>query len=625
MPKIMSRDVHVVVSNESDLPLKNIEGDDQLVILWNSFSVPDSLDPTRTISLPQYIETNGDRLRERILSFINQIGSSEIDGRTVIEHLIIAPNFSYWWMTLFACKRWNDSSRLIDAVKLIAFEEVLLDKKISKISVSNNDFELKTIIKEWCQSNSFNFHDISAGSRHLGLRETKAKLIPPPIKAIIALVRAILNRRELGLRQHLVDTEVDTLFIDHFSRFNTKSAEHGEFVSGFWEPLLGHGKESRRTVFLHNFVRTSDTPRLSVASDLIRKLNSNSDNRQHQLLDSPIGLRTMIHVLAIYLRLFMARFRVRKVRDQFTPLDSDLNLWPLFKGEWRDSLSGSTAINHSILIADIERFSDVLPSCNRIIYLMENQPWEMAVLQIFMNRRQETLIGYPHSTIRFWDLRYWTAKHNSGLSPFAPQPTPHQVAANGPHARLSLESSGFRFQGIVDVEALSYLYLEHPDKLIIDDSRQRLLVLGDFFPTQNRALLELLGDVDAELLSRFQITFKAHPLCQVDGSWMSALKMKTDIRPLAEQLRDCDIVLSTNGTSASAEAYQFGARVITILNGNTPNFSPLRDTPGAHFVSSSKELEEALEIQIVSPSLGGDDYFWVDNSLARWRNLLSIE
>ncbi len=621
----MSRDIQVVVSIESDLPLKNFEGDDQLVILWNSFTVPYSLDPTRTISLPQYIETNGDRLKERILSFINQIGSSEIDGKTVIEHLTIAPNFSYWWMTLLACKRWNDSSRLIDAVKLIAFEEVLLDEKISKISINNGDRELKIIIKEWCQSNSLHFHDISAGSRLPGLRETKAKLIPLPIRAIIALVRTILIRRELGPRQPLVDTEVDTLFIDHFARFNRESAERGEFVSGFWDPLLEHGKESRPTVFLHNFVRTSDTPRLSVASDLIRKLNLNSDNRQHQLLDSPMGLRTVIQILAIYSRLLMARFRMRKVRDQFTPRDSDLNLWPLFRREWSDSLSGSTAMSHSILITDIERFSDVLPSCKHIIYLMENQPWEMAILQIFRNRRQETLIGYPHSTIRFWDLRYWTAKQNSGLSSFAPQPTPHEVAANGPHARLSLESSGFRFQRIVDVEALSYLYLEHPDKLIIDDSRQRVLVLGDFFPTQNLALLELLGEVDADLLSRFVITFKAHPLCRVDGSWMSTLKMKTDIRPLAEQLRDCDIVLSTNGTSASAEAYQFGARVITILNGNTPNFSPLRDTPGAHFVSSSKELEEALETQSVSPRLGGDDYFWVDNLLTRWRKLLSIE
>jgi len=621
----VSSKLHVVVANESDLPLENIVGEDVLVILWNSFSLPEGVDPTRTVSLPHYVETNCDRLRERFLSFVNQIGESKIDGKTVIEHLTIALNFSYWWMTLFACKRWNDSSRLIDAVKLIALEEVLLDKEINIISIYNSDSELKIVIEKWCQSNSLNFQDITIGTRHRSLRETIPGLIPRPIRAILALVRVILSRRGLNLSQPVVETDVDTLFIDHFSRFNIESAEHGEFVSGFWGPLLKHGKESRRTVFLHNFVRTSDTPQLSVASNLIRKLNVNPDKPQHLLLDSPLGLKAVINVLSIYLRLAKARLRIRRVGHQFTPLGSNLNLWPLFKREWLDSLSGSTSMGHSILIADIDLIADVIPSCKRIVYLMENQPWEMALLQIFMNRRQETLIGYPHSTIRFWDLRYWTAKQNLGLSTSAPQPTPHQVAANGPQARASLESSGFRFQRIVDVEALSYLYLERPDKLSMSDTKQRVLVLGDFFPEQNRALLQLLGEVDANLRSRFLMTFKAHPLCQINSSWLSVLNIKTDTRPLADQLRECDIVLSTNGTSASAEAYQFGVRVITILNGNTPNFSPLRDTPGAHFVASSKELEETLAAQRVFRSPGGDNYFWVSNSLTGWRDLLSIE
>jgi len=621
----VSSELHVVVANGSDLPLENIVGEDVLVILWNSFSLPEGLDPTRTVSLPHYVEINGDRLKERFLSFVNQIGESKIDDKTVIEHLTIAPNFSYWWMTLFACKRWNDSSRQIDAVKLIALEELLLDKKINKISISNSDSELKIIIKKWCQSNSVNFQDASIGTRHLGLRETIPRLIPRPIRAMIALVRVILNRRGLNLNRHLVETDMDTLLIDHFSRFGIESAERGEFVSGFWGPLLGLGKEPRRTVFLHNFVRTSDTPRLSVASDLISKLNANPNRGRHLLLDSPLGLKAVTNVLSIYLRLTKARLRIRTVRHQFVPLGSNLNLWPLFKREWLDSLSGSTSMGHSILITDIELIADVLPSCKRVIYLMENQPWEMALLQIFVNRRQEILIGYPHSTIRFWDLRYWTAKQNLGLSTSASQPTPHQVAANGPQARASLESSGFRFQRIVDVEALSYLYLEHPDKLSVSDTKQRVLVLGDFFPEQNRALLQLLGEVDPNLRSKLLLTFKAHPSCRVDSSWLSALSMETDTRPLADLLRECDIVLSTNGTSASAEAHQFGVRVITILNGDTPNFSPLRDTPGAHFVASSKELEETLAAQSVLRSHGGDNYFWVGNSLRGWRDLLSIE
>ena len=101
------------------------------VVLWNSFSVPGSIHPS--ISIPEYVEEHSDRLRSRFLGFVHDVGNSRSGAKTVLEHLQIRPTFSYWWLTLFASKRWHPDSHITEAVKLIALEEILAAIKYSEI------------------------------------------------------------------------------------------------------------------------------------------------------------------------------------------------------------------------------------------------------------------------------------------------------------------------------------------------------------------------------------------------------------------------------------------------------------------------------------------------------------
>ena len=101
------------------------------VVLWNSFSVPGSIHPS--VSIPEYVEEHSERLRSRFLGFVHDVGNSRSGAKTVLEHLQIRPTFSYWWLTLFASKRWHPDSHITEAVKLIALEEILAGIKYSEI------------------------------------------------------------------------------------------------------------------------------------------------------------------------------------------------------------------------------------------------------------------------------------------------------------------------------------------------------------------------------------------------------------------------------------------------------------------------------------------------------------
>ena len=72
------------------------------------------------VSLPNYVETHDEKLRSQFLAFVHQVGKTDVDGKSVIQHLRIDPAFSFWWMTLFALRRWHADSGIVQAVKILA-------------------------------------------------------------------------------------------------------------------------------------------------------------------------------------------------------------------------------------------------------------------------------------------------------------------------------------------------------------------------------------------------------------------------------------------------------------------------------------------------------------------------
>lgn len=595
-------------------------------VYWKEFFSPSR--QQGKISLPQYVEDNGDDLKRRFLSFIRQVGEEKIAGKSTIEHLRIASDFSYWWMTLFACKRWNDSSNIIETVRLLALENILREIEPAKVLLATDHVEVESIIRKWCAQNKIGFESNPVLGSLAPDRKRKRRFITGVLRAIPTLAREVARRIRAPKRTIPPNSSTDIVLFDFFSRFDAVEALSGKFRSGFWGGLVDHFENAgRKTIFLHKFAAVIHMPRRSKTRRVLAGLNSTSRTSQHFLLDAQLSPRVVIKAVRIYLRLLRLRFRIRKIKHSFSPPGSQLNLWILFKNEWLDSLSGSTAVLHSLAISELDDTIVSIPSCRTAIYLMENQPWEMALVQLWNSRRSEPIVGVPHSTIRYWDLRYFFAPGDFASEESSRPPIPSTIAVNGQAALKTLAASGYPNERISEVEALPYLYLSDVRSAI--DSKEitatmKLLVLGDFFSNQNHALLTMLQSSLLLTSRHISITVKPHPLCPIERDEFSLSHWQYDSRPLVEQLSECDAVLGTNGTSASAEAYQCGIPVITVLNGETFNFSPLRNVIGSLFVSSADQLARVLDdIQPPDRTIP-PDYFCIDKSLQRWKNLLSI-
>ena len=100
------------------------------------------------------------------------------------------------------------------------------------------------------------------------------------------------------------------------------------------------------------------------------------------------------------------------------------------------------------------------------------------------------------------------------------------------------------------------------------------------------------------------------------------LRGELSIKPIEELLTICDVVYSSTITSAAVDAYCAGLPVITLLDGETLNLSPLRSIKSVYFIDSAKDLAIAInDIEVINIEQR-KDYFYLNPELPRWREQL---
>ena len=580
------------------------------VVLWNSFSIPDSIHSST--SIPEYVEEHSERLRARFLGFVHDVGNSRSGSKTVLEQLQIRPTFSFWWLTLFASKRWHPDSHITEAVKLIALEEILVDLKWSEIFVQSENASLHSLVGQL------------AHSAHKSQIFKPLHIAKHILRACATLVRQIVILRNV-IPTTTEKVESDILVFDHLTRFDPDAASNGEFVSQYWaslQPLLKD--QSLRVAWIHQFVKSSDVRSPEDAQTILSTINSRS-KQQHFLLECRPSLRVVKRTLRDYYLLLKATLKTGQIAQCFSLADSKLNLWPLFRDEWYDSLVGSTSVRHLLILSTTEEMLRETPHRKTGIYLMENQPWEIALLQGWSASGHGRLIGLVNAPIRFWDVRYFADQRS--LSPSSPdhihfQPQPYEIFVNGPLSRSLLEDSGLHPDQICDVEPLMYQYLQNDTSSMVVQGDD-ILLLGDFFTHLTKRIISLVVESQQLAGDRRNILFKPHPLNRDPWGDVLGNNFTLTNAPLSELFKQCSIVIAPSASTGALEAYCADKLVISILEPSTLNLTPLRGLEDALFAKNRNELSKNLKATPQVTSRDRQQLFFIDASLSRWNQALN--
>lgn len=587
-------------------------------------------------SIPRQVEEQADTLRSRYLAWIYDLGEAQIKGKRLVDHLELRPGFSYWWMTLLTEKcNYGKSPQIYDAVKLLVLEDMIVTHSVGQLILVSDDKTLAHVFRLWCCNAglAFEWRKLNGRTSSVSLMRRLNRLLPHPVQALVSLLRYCQQRwplRRAGAAQ-LAKSAAKITFCSYFDNLDMEAARQDHFYSRYWTALpeaLAQG--GFRTNWLQLYFQDESVPTAQQARDLITRFNQGGVGTQsHTTLDGALGWSVIRGTLRDYGRIVLMGVRLRKARRHFRPAGSNVDFWPLFEQDWRRSLFGATAMSNCIFLNLFERTLKNLPRQKLGVYLHENQGWEKAFLHTWKAAGHGCLVGVPHSTVRYWDLRYFFDPRSYQRTGKNDLPLPDVVALNGPAAMAAYRKGGYPENKIVEVEALRYLYLaDAPKKSIEATTVERpgplqVLILTDYLPSITRAQMQMLVKAASLLPMETQYIVKAHPNCPVSVSDYLPVNLHLSRgASIANLLGECDVVYTSSTTSAAVDAYCMGVPVLSMLDGSAFNMSPLRGVLGVVFVSSPAELaRELLKSHRHIDSAENHEYFTINPGMPRWKSL----
>jgi surface carbohydrate biosynthesis protein (TIGR04326 family) len=605
---------------------------DWIPVLWRelvSNAQPDA------VSIPALIETNADLLKKRYLAWVYELGEKSIQGKRLVEHLQLRPGFSYWWMTLFAEKcNYSKSKQIDDAIRLMAFDEWATDKSISHVVLSTGNQSLAECMRLWCVRLGvvFEWQRVAKPQELLSWVKRLYLVAPYSLQALTWLPRYLIDRwplRGVGLKEWQQSHGCVTFF-SYLFNLDPDAAKQGCYKSRYWDHLPDTlQQEACKTNWLHLFVKDELSTSAKQAADTICAFNNTERGEQHHVtLDTFLSLSVVFCTLRDWCQLLWVGILLRN--KPCVTQRSELNLWPLFENDWRQSMFGAAAMSNLLNLNLFESALGCLPQQQRGVYLQENQGWEFGLIQAWQSTGHNRLIGTPHSTVRFWDLRYFYDPRSYRRSGSLDFPMPKKVAFNGPMQRDAYKNGGYPLDDLVEVEALRYLHLSDTivDAASATNSKNgplRVLVLGDYMLSNTQRQMNLLAQAATSLPTAMIITVKPHPLCPpIHVVDYPSLYMTLTMEPFSKLLAECDVAYTSAATSAAVDAYCAGVPTVSVLDPNILNLSPLRGCAGALFASTSEELAAALTSAATAPRTRDDrhKFFTLDPELPRWRKLI---
>ena len=601
------------------------------IVFWKRFVCeiyPDA------ISMPKVVEQNAGKLKKQYLKFIYDIGIRRLKGQSIIDHMELRKNFNYWWMTLIVEKcNYSKSTWINDAIRLLAFEKIITNDRVKKVRLVTSNKLLAKSFRLLCLKNKieFNCKLIQQVKSSKPAIKRFYELLPLFLQGISFFCFNLVRRwplRGAGLKEWK-STKGRTTFISYLDNLVSESAKNGHYDSRYWANLPDSlFQKGVATNWLHIYVKDKELPSEKQAVALINKFNQTGQGLQtHVTLDTFLSWKVIRQTLLDWTRLFKIGRKFKKM--SFPKNEDNEYLWQFIECDLEESLYGRNALGNLLNFNLFEKALALLPKQKNGVYLQENQSWEFGIVQTWKLKAHGELIGVPHSTVRFWDLRYFfdSRSYKGNISNQLPRPS--KVAVHGKLARKMYLQGGYPKNELIDVEALRYLYLNTDGEKknnFLNNNPIVILVLGDYLAENTYYLMRILEEAYSSFSSSIKLFIKPHPNCPIIPSEYPRLKMEVTMDSISSLLSKCTVAYTTSVTSAAIDAYCANVPVISALNPQTLNMSPLRGIEGVEFVSNAGELVNAINKIKTNKhnKVKPEDFFFLDTSIQKWKNLLDI-
>ena len=604
-------------------------------VIHNSFSLNNRLrlrleiygEKTEFLEVSELVETNSQSIRSKFLSWVFEFGQINSSEQPIVDLLKFGHRVNLWAMSTLAEKSIWKTPEILDALQIIALQEQLSLRKPSFIEVTFSNVEFLEILSKICAK----FGCEIQYPQHFEEPKLLQVVSSPRLGALGAIVELVkfgvrrLPFRLLKKSRWAISSSDDYLLVTYFDNFTIHSNRGRKYFQSNYFGNLPYEmtKMGRNVSWLHIFPNSDslfENFRSVLKLNKVRPLDSFS--HRHFTLEKLISIRVLIQTFLLWK---MNSKEQEKIFSKIEFTSSD-GIWlaPLFRKHWVDSIAGRTSLRNITWSLLFGKFFAKNLDFSTCVYLQENQSWEIALIAQWREHLDRTIIGFPHASVRFWDLRYFYDQRSFDYK------HPHHIfpdftIANGIYAQQQLVDGNIPLLHIEPAEGLRYL--NQPKSLKSNDSSsQNILIVGEYDPMQMLEFSSWLSKQEYLLNDELSITVKPHPNYPLEPSYFTPLKVNISNRSLLEILPECGLVIAGGMTSAAVEAYMASVPLITFQSLGEVDLGPLR---GIEIVTCSSNSDIDLELikkaKAIAAARDGKDYFYTDKKIPRWKHILKLD
>ena len=565
-----------------------------LVYVLNSWGEGDS----KHVSLPSLVEEAGDQLQQAICQWF-QLLKAEL--HTVTSEVLHEDPSLAELHPLFE-GNYATTPEHFELAQLIVLCRSLNDRDVAELVYRGSSTSIARCLAGWCKAQNTTF---SGPQIHRSVRRRTHTMLSR-WRGWLRLIRSCQSSVPLdGTKLQ----DITTAFVDYLV---------ADPIDTYWPALRNLTAEHQgRYLFIHQFTKHQALPTVATARARLGKLQHSGARPCRVLLEDGVNVSDLSRIRTTTALLRRVGRFATTISPPTVSYMSGLQPLDLYSEQLNRGWNDSTVIDTAMRIVAFNNILSLTPHLRQIVYLQENHRWEKVLLRE-ATKRQIATVGIPHTVVRPRDLRYHIIAHDSQSDQFL---FPNIIATNGPATRDEL-AAGIADSRLISIEAQRYQSLLKIQRTRIG-ANTSVLISGDLLPKHSQFILDITLPVLQQL--NLTVNFKPHPadigsrlLAEaaganiIDGEFQTALSRAS-------------LLIAGSLTAASAEAVHVGIPVITLVDPSHFNLSPLLRLPFARFARTPLELRNHLE-QLLSHDIEERrEMFTIDDTLVRWRRLLSVE
>ena len=514
----------------------------------------------KKINLKNYIEKNSEFLKKEYLHNCSILEKKKVFGKKLYDLFNVFNDHNLWEMSKIKEKSNLTSKSIFVAIQFLAIKEIIEKNKPDKIYLNYNYFE-KEILFFLKKKN------IKVVGRDK-LRKNKLFSIKLFIKLLTLNLKSIVTKLFFNsLNNKVPKYKADIIFFGSFAHY--KFYKNKFVFKHFYN--------------LEKFLKK----KFSIKKELIfvpsRKLKNNklliNKNNDFNLLNFYLKTQDKILIILYYF-IYSLRFFFTKILI-LNHLDSNFKFFfNIHSREYDTSFYGDVLIDNLIWIKIFENYFSNINKIKLGIFLIENQPWEKAMIRSWKKYNHGTLIGYTPSTINFWHMYNYDISKN-----FEYLPSYLFVSSQQGYDLLKNQCKNKK----ITIHKAETLWLKKEKKLNRVKNNS-ILILGDLDNKNNIQIIQYI--LKSRVLNKYRIFFKPHPHDLKDYTIKSVKIINKDIDQIKNNFK---YIISASSTSAVLEFFDKYNRIYIFDDQNDLNLSPLKHLKYPLFFKDDKELEKLLK------------------------------